>query len=129
MKFITMVFALVAVAASPAELIQKKSPTPLSVKAAQLKRDMTRAEVIALLGAPTWARLPTDKGEDALAPGLSLELRWKNGNCSPVAVSFNAAGRVNGWDEGRALCFEKPYPYVPDESLSCKRNHRARYCR
>src|SRR3954465_8981870 len=129
MKFITIVFSLIAVAAPPAALIQKKPPTALSVKAAQLKRDMTRAEVIALLGAPTWARLPTDKGEDALAPGLSLELRWANGYCNPVAVSFNAAGRVNGWDAGRAVCLDKPYPYVPDDTVSCKRKERARYCR
>ena len=129
MKFITMVFALTAIATSPATLTQKKPPTALSLKAAQLKSGMTRAQVIALLGPPTWVRLPSDKGEDALPAGQTLELRWANGNCNPVAVSFNAAGRINGTDEGRALCLDKPYPYVPDDSLSCKRKPRAKYCR
>jgi len=128
MKLAFMVLVAAAMAAPSMASVQKKPVTELSKKAERLKRGMTRSEVIGLLGAATWARLPTDKGEDALDARLTLELRWANGNCNPVAVSFDSKG-VTGWDEGRALCLDKPYPYVPPDTLSCKQKDRAKYCR
>jgi hypothetical protein len=128
MKLMLMMCALTLLSASSAEVIQKQSVTELSKKAARLKRGMTRAEVIGLLGTPTWVRLPTDRREDALEAGQTLELHWANGNCNPVAVVFNSKG-VSGWDEGRALCLDKPYPYVPADKVSCKQKERAKYCR
>src|SRR5687768_11742211 len=118
-----MVLAFTSSYADPAQ--RKKEVTELSKKADQLKHGTTRAEVIRLLGTPTWAILPTDKGEWELAKSLSLELRWSNGNCNNVAVSFDRTGKLTGSDAGRAVCFDKFYPLNPPDELSCKRKDRA----
>lgn len=115
--------------ASAVFLPQTKPVTELSKRAAQLKLKMSKAEVLAVLGPATWAILPTDRGDWALEPHQILELRWANGNCNNVAVSFDRSGRVSGWDEGRAVCADKPYSYNPPDKVSCKQKDRAKACR
>jgi hypothetical protein len=75
----------------------------LTLKAGTLKIDMTIEQVIELLGPATWAVKKGDKGEFALDPsfGLELTLRWDNAPYLPVAVDFNQAQKVTGWDLGK----------------------------
>jgi len=100
--------------------------TPLSKKAAGLKANLTRAKVIADLGAPTWAILSTDKGDWAmLGAGIAYELYWKNGKCNPVVVQFTKNDKVAGWDEGAKCKGAKN----PPKKYSCKNADRSKYCK
>lgn len=116
-------------AATPPVWTQQRTVTELSKKAAKLKTGMSKDETKLLLGPPTWAVLPTDKGEWKLHPAQRLELMWRNGNCNPVVVSFDAKMRVDGWSEGRSVCGEKPYAFAPGDELLCKRPGRGTACR
>lgn len=120
---------LVIILTATVALAQGKPQTELSKKAEQVKKGMSKSEVLKLLGAPTWALLHTDKGDWKLDPQLGLELRWDNRNCSNVAVQFDLANKVTGWDEGRALCLDKPYTFNPPAELSCKQKDRAKLCK
>jgi len=84
--------------------------TSLSKKAGYLKLGMTKAQVIKLLGPPTWA----DSDE-----GVPLELAWRNGKCNPVVVTFDKQIKVDGWDEGRVECFVTTYTDLPDDQYLC----------
>jgi hypothetical protein len=89
---------------------------------------MHRRAVIRLLGPATWASLPTDKGELALPDAsFSLELRWRNPGCTPVAVAFDHEGRVSGWDEGR-VCFADAERFEPGAEYSCTKKDRRALC-
>lgn len=103
--------------------------TSLSGKARLLSMGLDRATVLDLLGTATWAVLPTDDGPWALPdPSWSLELYWRNSGCFlPVVVSFNATGRVNGWNQGR-VCVSTPTAGEPGEKYSCSRTDREELC-
>ena len=109
--------------------VEAAARTDLSSRASNLKIGMPRAEVIRSLGNSTWAITPLDKGEWALpVPSIQLELHWRNGNCNPVQVQFNASMRVTGWDEGRALCQDTEYSLVPGPAYACTKSDRRRFC-
>lgn len=103
--------------------------TALTKKAASLKLKMSRVEVIKLLGKPTWAILPSDKGELALPKGTALELYWSNTGCGPVIVMFNKAMQATGWDQGQ-FCMEGAGAAMnpKERSLSCKNKDRKIIC-
>ena len=104
--------------------------TSLSKKASGLKIGMPRQVVISLLGHPTWAVIPNDKGELALPdPRIKIELYWKNTPCSPVVVQFNSAHKVTGWDEGRAFCGKDAHLFEPSNDYSCVKAERAKFCK
>lgn len=98
-------------------------------KAERVRSGWTRAQVLALLGPPTWALLSTDAGDWAEAIDSGFNLMWRNGKCNPVTVTFDNRGRVNGKDEGRAACSEATWTAVPGPEYSCKKRDRAKYCR
>ncbi len=109
-------FAFFSKPTAPQSEIKKKlSPHPaqtaLSQKALQLKVGMTRQEVTALLGMPTWAQS---------YQGMPLDWMWKNGNCNPVDVTFDAKGLVTGYNEGRAHCSKSVYQKdLPNDQSLC----------
>jgi len=86
--------------------------TKLSKKAEHLKLGMTKAQVIKLLGSPTWA--DTDGG-------VPLTLAWRNGDCNPIVVTFGKNLLVSGWDEGRVECSDSTYTDVPDDQYLCSK--------
>ena len=71
---------------------------------------MTKTEVLALLDQPSWA-VTSDDASDLAEPDIPLTLIWRNGNCNPVMVNFDSAGRVTGKDEGRVLCGSEEYTF------------------
>lgn len=94
----------------------------------QLYLDMTREEVIRLLGLPTWAAVYGDEGP--LSPpdkSIGLELRWDNPTCRDVLVMFSPPPhRVIGWDSGANYCRSN---IVTDRSdFECSNPDRQRYC-
>lgn len=91
---------------------QHSVKTALSRKATHLKLGMTKAQVIELLGSPTWAN--TDDG-------VPLSLAWRNGNCNPVVVTFDKHLLVDGWDEGRVECSDFTYTDTPDDQYLCSK--------
>jgi len=104
--------------------------TSLSKKASGLKIGMSRQAIISLLGHPTWAVIPNDKGDLALPdPRIRLELYWENTPCSPVVVQFDSVYKVTGWDEGRAFCGKDAHLFEPSNDYSCKRSDRAKFCK
>ena len=104
--------------------------TSLSKKASGLKIGMSRQAVISLLGHPTWAVIPGDKGDLSLPdPRIRLELYWKNTPCSPVVVQFDSAYKVTGWDEGRAFCGKDAHLFEPSNEYSCDKADRSKFCK
>lgn len=84
--------------------------TELSKKTLKLRIGMTRAEVLKVLGTPTWGQSYA---------GMPLDWTWKNGNCNPVDVTFDGSLHVNGFNEGRASCSDTEYQDVPDDQYLC----------
>jgi len=103
--------------------------TDLSRKAANVRSGMTRTQVLNLLGPPTWALLPTDSGDWAEAIDDGFNLMWRNGKCNPVTVTFDNRARVDGRDEGTAVCDEKTWTAVPRPEYACTKKDRVKYCR
>lgn len=104
--------------------------TSLSKKASKLKLRMSRQTVIGNLGQPTWAVIPSDKGEVSLPDtNIKLELHWKNTPCSPVVVQFDSAYKVIGWDEGRAICGKDAHIFELSNKYSCGKKNRAKLCK
>ena len=81
---------------------------------------MTKTEVLALLDQPSWA-VTSDDASDLAEPDIPLTLIWRNGNCNPVMVNFDSAGRVTGKDEGRVLCGGEEYTFLPEDEFACPR--------
>ena len=94
--------------------------TELSQQASELRLGMTTEEVLALLGPPSWAVTSEDSSEYS-GLDLPLLLIWKNGNCNPVEVEFSVVGEALGWNEGRALCGDAEYAFLPEEAFACPR--------
>lgn len=104
--------------------------TSLSKKASKLKVGMSRQVTMKLLGHPTWAVIPGDKGDFTLPdPRIALELHWRNSSCSPVVVQFNSAHKVIGWDEGRAFCGKDAHLFEPSNEYICDKSDRAKFCK
>jgi len=93
--------------------------TELTKQALQLHRGMTKAQVLQLLGQPTWAR--HYKGE-------ALDWTWVNGPCEPVDVTFDEHLRVSGFDEGRAECLDHTYTDLPNNQYLCSREENKKLC-
>ncbi|MGD9108805.1 MAG: hypothetical protein PVI75_06530 [Gammaproteobacteria bacterium] len=115
--FVLVVFLglpLITIAQGDSVSVAQQHPakTELSKKAVHLKLGMTKAQVIKLLGPPTWAN--TDEG-------VPLTLAWRNGNCNPVVVTFDKHVLVDGWDEGRVECSDLTYTDVPDDQYLCSK--------
>jgi hypothetical protein len=126
LPILMMTIMILASLAAPAGVL-----TTLSQKASRLKLGMTRAEVIALLGSPTWASIRGDTGEFApSAPKVALELFWRNPGCKPVVVDFDNNFRVTGWDEDRD-CLPDADVHLgePPDEYSCRRPDRAAFCK
>ena len=81
--------------------------TKLSKKAIHLRIGMTKKEVFALLGTPTWAR------------GTPLIWTWQNGQCNPVEVYFDYDNIVIGFNEGRAECIGRIYQIDLNNKYLC----------
>jgi hypothetical protein len=105
--------------------------TPLPDSANHLKRGMTKAQAIQLLGPATWAILPKDGGDYKLPdPRIALELYWRNTPCNPVVVQFDVKDRVTGWDLGTMFCEKEISAMMePPRSFSCQKGDRAKTCR
>lgn len=93
--------------------------TELSRKAMHLRIGMTREEVLVLLGRPTWAQS---------YKGIPLDWSWRNGFCNPVDVTFDEGLRVNGFNQGRAICLVATYEDVPDDENLCSNPKVAPLC-
>ena len=94
--------------------------TELSRQASELRLGMTKTEVLALLDQPSWV-VTSDDASDFAEPDIPLTLIWRNGNCNPVMVSFDSAGTVTGKDEGRVLCGDEEYTFLPEDEFACPR--------
>ena len=94
--------------------------TPLSRRASGVSSGMTKTEVLALLDQPSWA-VTSDDASDLTEPDIPLTLIWRNGNCNPVMVNFDSAGKVTGKDEGRVLCGDEEYTFLPEDEFACPR--------
>jgi hypothetical protein len=110
-----------------------KPTTELSRKAAMLRANMSRSEVIETLGAPlTWVFLPGDLSEFAPEEGMLMRLVWKNELCSPVIADFDIDQKLIGWDEGRGRCVtteaESAAFLPPADKYSCADARRSIYC-
>jgi hypothetical protein len=104
--------------------------TSLSNKASGLKSGMSRQAIISLLGHPTWAVIPGDKGPLSLPdPRIRLELYWKNAPCTPVIVQFDSAYKATGWSEGRVSCGKDVHLFDPSKEYSCGKADRSKFCK
>jgi len=104
--------------------------TSLSKKASGLKNGMSRQAIISLLGHPTWAVIPGDKGQLSLSdPRIRLELYWKNAPCTPVVVQFDSAYKATGWSEGRVACGKDVHLSDPSKEYSCGKADRSKFCK
>lgn len=101
--------------------------TALSRRAAAIAMGDSRERVIKMLGAPTWAILPADRGDFTVELPATLSLSWDNGECVPVEISFDRRMQVNGTNEGR-VCGLGDLAR-PRAQYSCKRKDRQRFCR
>jgi hypothetical protein len=89
---------------------------------------ISREGVINLLGKADWAVIPGDKGEFAIPdPSIKLVLYWKNPGWNPVAVQFDNAIKVTGWDEGRAYQGKDANLLEPPKEYSCEKPDRKNY--
>ena len=88
---------------------------------------MRTPEVLELLGRPSWAVTSEDSSEFA-EPDVPLQLIWKNGNCDPVLVMFDLEGTADGWSEGRAVCLNEEYTFLPEDDYACPREDRPEVC-
>ena len=81
---------------------------------------MTKTEVLTLLDQPSWA-VTSDDASDLAEPGIPLTLIWRNGNCNPVMVNFDSTGNIMSWDEGRAICGDEEFTFLPEDEFACPR--------
>jgi hypothetical protein len=103
--------------------------TNLSKKASELKIGMSRQAIISLLGHPTWAVIPSDKGRLSLPDSrIRLTLYWKNAPCTPVIVQFDSAYKATGWSEGRVSCGKDVHLLDPSNEYSCAKVDRSKFC-
>ncbi len=93
--------------------------TALSKKAITLKMGMSKDQVRALLGNPTWAES---------SPGEPLAWSWRNDPCSPVVVTFDKNMKVKGYDQGRSECVAQTYKGVPGDAYLCSKNEQKLPC-
>lgn len=102
----------------------------ISLKTQRLAIDMSRDEVIRLMGLPDWAVTWNPRADvSTVAADIALELYWKNPQCRPVTVMFSPEQRVIGWDDGTGACRT---PGLTEEELAphrCTRAEMARHCR
>jgi hypothetical protein len=125
--------AVLMTSAPSAVLGQAYIKTELSKKTTQIKPGMSREEVVALLGLPMWAILPSDSGELTLSnySDTKLELRWDNGpNCLPVTVQFDGEHEVVAVGKGRT-CHREGIDknLLPPDPYGCWHKDRAEVCR
>ena len=128
MRFLLVLLSTVVVACSGGvgeesavdPLAGSGTVTELSQQASELSIGMTKTEVLALLDQPSWA-VTSDDASDLAEPDVPLTLIWRNGNCNPVMVNFDSAGAVTGKDEGRALCGDEEYTFLPEDEFACPR--------
>ncbi len=131
--FSIVVLALVAASAPSAVLGQAYIKTELSKKTKQIKPGMSREKVVAILGLPMWAILPSDSGELTLSnyTDIRLELRWDNGpKCLPVTVQFDGEHEVVAVGKGRT-CNRSGIDkkLLPPDGYGCWHKDRAEVCR
>ena len=103
--------------------------TGLSTKAQGLKIDMTRTQVLRVLGKPKWAAIPGDRGPMSLKDkSFGLELRWENPGCRDITVLFAAdTMKTVAWDDGSERCdYKEDLPNK--EAFSCELADRKQYC-
>lgn len=91
-------------------LKQYPARTELSKKALKLRVGMSKQAVYQLLGEPTWA---------LSYKGMPLDWLYRNAQCNPVDVTFDAKGSVTGFDQGRAKCVDQTFSesLPPDRTL------------
>lgn len=109
------------------------NPTPKSLEAATFQSGMSRTQIINRLGQADFIVHRSDEGGSAeelrnFAPGVAFELYWANGRCNPVIVQFDAGQSVTGWDEGRAICLDSTYTFLPETAYSCAFSRHSAYC-
>lgn len=95
-----------------------------------LREGLSRTEVIRLLGFPSWAVLPGDRGNfDTLDRSMheALILVWPVPGCNPMTVVFNDSMQVMVWDGGGQVCTMGD-AVNPTRQHSCARRDRRRYC-
>jgi len=101
--------------------------TALSRAAANIMFNMQRADVIALLGAPSAVITRNKLKANYIDPRPEIEyvLTWDNPGCSRVEVFFDAHQNVTGTDAGQ-IC-EHPMKPLATE-YSCSKPSNAKYC-
>jgi hypothetical protein len=106
------------------------TPDGAAEKAANLRLGMAKVDVIQVLGTPDWVVLETDGGRWAGLDRGMYELRWKNGELTPIIVQFSAENKVTGWVKGRP-CAEGDggaRSFYPPDDFSCRRPERKHFC-
>lgn len=113
--------------AAEAEAAARDTRTALSRASADVTFGMRRADVIALLGAPSNAIAPGKLKANDIDRGPEIEyvLTWNNPGCSRIEVSFNARDQVTGTDQGR-MCDHPMKPLAA--AYSCSKPNNAKYC-
>ena len=104
-------------------------PGDLSTLQATLKRGMTRAEVIGVLGKPTWAAIPGDMGDYGIRDAKTgLILFWRNPGLAVVEVHFDKDYKTR-FDGGIPLnSASYTHMFEPPVSYQCDKPDRNDYC-
>jgi len=101
----------------------------LTAKANVLEIGMSHADVLYVLGEPTWAVIEGDKGEFMLESEQGLVLRWNNTPYNPVVVVFDKNMKVSGLDKGQTE--NETMAMLIARGLadySCEKKDRQKYC-
>lgn len=125
---VCVVLGLALVGCSP-NADQVATPGPdLNQKLGLVKKAMSRAEVMAVLGPPTWLGLPGDKNDYGVRDAdTAYILYWRNPGFPVVQVHFDGHNQVR-WDSGWSGKETYTHVFEPRDSMSCSDPARAPYC-
>lgn len=100
----------------------------LNQKLGAVKKSMSRADVMTILGSPTWLGLPGDKNDYGVRdPDTAYILYWRNPGFPVVQVHFDGNNQVR-WDTGWSGKETYTHVFEPRDSMSCSDPARAPYC-
>lgn len=100
----------------------------LNQKLGAVKKSMSRADVMAILGPPTWLGLPEDKNDYGVHDAdTAYILYWRNPGFPVVQVHFDGNNQVR-WDTGWSGKETYTHVFEPHHSMSCSDPARAPYC-
>lgn len=100
----------------------------LNQKIGDIRKDMSKAEVIGILGTPTWVGLPSDRSDYGVKDAdTAFILYWRNPGFPVVQAHFDANQKVR-WDTGWSGKETYTHVFEPKDGFLCSNPERVGYC-